>query len=262
MDIVSRSEQPQLSSRPSMEPEWLWGQGAGSSFITDLDQTLLHVALDSNYHGSSAQTVCVFMMNTVAVEHGIRPDSLLEPPGYHISAKPYNPKDASRRGWNFQSSVNPGTTEPLMECLRFLRIHLVTCRISVGGLAMTKWNILTRGWKVPSVIGDKGEVTSERPFKRLPYQISLKARLLGQNVEEMLVNMVEGATAGDEEEAGASDNHSHKRPIGAVEEIDLTEETAHSSQQALHQQSWIRKYCTDFLPDEEVENMLKAGKFA
>ncbi|KAF0645916.1 hypothetical protein FPSE5266_20014 [Fusarium pseudograminearum] len=58
-----------------------------------------------------------------------------------------------------------------------------------------------------------------------------------------------------------SADRSRKRSIGAVEEIDLTEETAHSSQQALHQQSWIRKYCTDFLPDEEVENMIRDGKF-
>ena len=124
---------------------------------------------------------------------------------------------------------------------------------------MKKWDILMLGWKVPSVTGDESQVTAARPFSRLPYQVSLMARLLGQGVEEMLVNMVQSTVAVDEGES--STDRGQKRPIGAVEAIDLTEETAHSSQQALHQQYWIRKYCTDFLSDEEVENMLRAGKF-
>ena len=259
MDIVSRTEQPPLSARPSMEPEWLWRQCAGSSFIHSPHQTLLHVALDSNYPGISTQAVCVFILDTAAVERGIRPDTLLTPPEYHVSAKPYNSKNASRRGWNFQSSVKPGATEALIECLRFWRINLERCRISVRGVPMKKWDILMLGWKVPSVTGDESQVTAARPFSRLPYQVSLMARLLGQGVEEMLVNMVQSTVAVDEGES--STDRGQKRPIGAVEAIDLTEETAHSSQQALHQQYWIRKYCTDFLSDEEVENMLRAGKF-
>ncbi|EYB27190.1 hypothetical protein SNK05_010704 [Fusarium graminearum] len=258
MDIVSRLEESHLSARPSMEPEWLWRQCAGSSFINSRDQSLLHVALDSDYPGFSAQTVCVFVLDTVAVERGIRPDSLLKLPEYHVIAKPYNPKNASRRGWNFKSSVKFGASEALIECLCFWRIHLETCRISVGCLPMKKWDILMLGWKVPSVTGDESQVTPARPFRRLPYQVSLKARLLGQSAEEMFGNMVLSPAA-DKGEWSA--DRGRKRSIGAVEEIDLTEETAHSSQQALHQQSWIRKYCTDFLPDEEVENMIRDGKF-
>ncbi|KAF4422197.1 hypothetical protein F53441_14301 [Fusarium austroafricanum] len=299
MDVLSKSDELiEFDTFP--DPSWPWSVGVVSS-LYHINKPVLHVEADSHfeYGPDTGPRICIFVLEGSLIERGVSPSGL-ETPEHNVQTRLYYQKTTPQKGWNFDDWVNPDSRDSFSHSNFYnrIRVQLQADRLPIAGSLMRKWDILTTGWKSTFETNDESEFGPGRPFRRRPYQRSLKASLLGHKVEsglsidrEVIVIEDDGgpidkftgkapevtqhpdrgtqeaasrsgmpeSSCSRSEPSGSSETRGQKRPIRTTEQNDETEETAHVARQALRQPPSRERWAGDFLTDEELERILSEG---
>jgi hypothetical protein len=292
---ISSSMDELANSTKSLEDQykfskysWRWSYYTDASSFGDNMELLFATTQKSSTENEWTSAFCIFVLDSSIAKNGIKANKILSPQRKFADAIFYHKKSGSLRGWNYNTtfvSAHSGwRCEKVAKSLR--AVHAFS-----SGHPMTKWDLLTTGWRSKIERDEDFEFSPDRPFRRRPYHRSLREALLGRQKESNLVPQQEIIVIEDDEEPegnlkkpqvttdesesvskgtakvateaekeknqeGSSSmfgEKGRKRSIEAVERSNETEALAHLARKTKHQESLGEMTCRQSSVDTVLE---------
>ncbi|KAF5671652.1 hypothetical protein FDENT_10828 [Fusarium denticulatum] len=178
---------------------WRWSCYADASSFGDNMELLFAMSEKIRVDNEWTPKFCIFVLDSSVAKTGIKANKILSPQKKFADAIFYHKKAGSLRGWNYSNDTNfvSGNLKPKCENLaKVLRAD----RAFSSDHSMTKWDLLTTGWRSKIETDEDFEFSPERPFRRRPYHYSLREALVGGKTETNLLPQQEFIVIEDDEE--------------------------------------------------------------
>ncbi|KAF5589548.1 hypothetical protein FPCIR_6751 [Fusarium pseudocircinatum] len=196
MDELADSKELPEDQYSFSKCDWRWKHNVELSLFSHGKRCLF--VMSDERSSNELPTICVFVIDSSIARTGLNPLIVISQMSRHTCAALYHKKYGSLKGWN-RSKCFPDNGEfrwSLNRTIEFLRITPA----SPSRHAVTKWDLLTTGWKSEVDTDDSFEFTQERPFRRRPFQGSLRETLLGHKREIGLIPQREIVVLDDDDE--------------------------------------------------------------
>ncbi|KAG4272969.1 hypothetical protein FPRO04_10049 [Fusarium proliferatum] len=203
---ISSSMDELANSTKSLEEQykfskfsWRWSHYADASFFGD-NMELLFATTEKNCFGNEwTPGFCIFVLDSSVAKSGIKASKILSPQKKFAEPIFYHKKAGSLRGWNYNNDANfvSGNLKP--KCQRLAK-DLRQDRAFSSDHSMTKWDLLTTGWKSKIETDEDFEFSPDRPFRRRSYHYSLREALICDKKETNLLPQQDLIVIEDDEE--------------------------------------------------------------
>ncbi|KAF4946513.1 hypothetical protein FGADI_11151 [Fusarium gaditjirri] len=200
MDELANSTQSPEDQYKFSEFSWRWSYYADASSFGENMELLFATTEKSCVGNEWTPGFCIFVLDSSIAKTGIKANKILSPQRKFADAIFYDKKAGSLRGWNYNNDTTFVSGNLKSKCVRLAKVLREPGAYSSGHL-MTKWDVLTTGWR-SKIEADKDlELSPERPFRRRPYHYSLREALLCGKKETNLVPQQDFILIEDDEEA-------------------------------------------------------------
>ncbi|KAF5254459.1 hypothetical protein FANTH_717 [Fusarium anthophilum] len=199
MDELANSTQSPEDQYKFSKFSWRWSHYADASSFGDNMELLFATTEKSCVENEWTPGFCVFVLDSSVAKTGIKANKILSPQKKFADAIFYHKKAGSLRGWNYNNDTNFVSGSLKWNCARLANVLREDRAFSPDHL-MTKWDLLTTGWRSKIEIDEDFEFSPERPFRRRPYHHSLREALVGGKKETNLLPQQDFIVIEDDEE--------------------------------------------------------------
>ncbi|KAL5615818.1 hypothetical protein FOBRF1_004566 [Fusarium oxysporum] len=199
MDELANSTKSPEDQYKFSKFSWRWSYYADASSFGDNMELLFATTEKSSVENEWTPGFCIFVLDSSIAKTGINANKILSPQRKFADAIFYHKKAGSLRGWNYNNDTNFVSGNLKSKCEKLAKV-LREARAFSSGHPMTKWDLLTTGWRSKVETDEDFELSPERPFRRRPYHYSLREALLGGKKETNLVPQQEFIVIEDDEE--------------------------------------------------------------